>query len=296
MATIVGWLKSTEGGLRWAGNFGRFAGIVLAAWLLSLILGALAERAMNRAMRTSRRMSSLMRDFISKSIRRIVLVIGVVVALSALEVEIGPLLAVIAGAGFVIAFALQESLSNLASGIMILIYRPFDVGDSVDVAGVSGSVKSMNLVSTTIATFDNKVVIVPNNSVWGGVITNATGSKTRRVDLVFGIGYDSDVGTSQSILERIVADHPAVLDRPEPNIKLHELADSSVNFICRPWVKTEDYWTVYWEVTRSVKEEFEKAGISIPYPQRDIHVHHTTPKGEPPVTEISPAAGEHLVS
>jgi small conductance mechanosensitive channel len=237
-----------------------------------------------------------MRDFISKSVRRIVVIIGVVVALSALEIEVGPLLAVIAGAGFVIAFALQESLSNLASGIMILVYRPFDVGDSVEVANVSGSVKAMNLVSTTITTFDNKVVVVPNNSVWGGVITNATGSKTRRVDLVFGIGYDSDIGAAKAILERIVTEHPAVLKEPEPNIQMHELAESSVNFICRPWVKTADYWTVYWEVTRSVKEAFDKAGITIPFPQRDVHVHHTTVKDEPPVTEISPAAGEHLVS
>ena len=154
----------------------------------------------------------------------------------------------------------------------------------------------MNLVSTPITTFDNKVIVVPNNSVWGGVITNATGSKTRRVDLIFGLGSESDIGAAQAILERIVTEHPAVLKEPEPNIKVHELAESSVNFICRPWVKTADYWTVYWEVTRSVKEAFDNAGINIPYPQRDVHVHHTSVMGEPPVTEISPAAGEHLVS
>ncbi len=113
---------------------------------------------------------------------------------------------------------------------------------------------------------------------------------------VFGIGYDSDIGTALAILKRIVTEHPAVLTDPAPNIQMHELAETSVNFICRPWVKTADYWTVYWEVTRSVKEAFDKAGITIPFPQRDVHVHHTTPKGNPPVTEVSPAAGEHLVS
>ena len=123
-----------------------------------------------------------------------------------------------------------------------------------------------------IMTPDNKLMVVPNNSIWGNIITNVTGSKVRRVDLVFGIGYEDDIDKAQQVLEEILSNHPLVLHDPESKVRLHELADSSVNFICRPWVKTDDYWTVYWEVTRNVKERFDAEGISIPFPQRDVHV------------------------
>jgi len=144
------------------------------------------------------------------------MIVGVIMALAALEVSIGPLLAVVGAAGFVIAFALQDSLSNFASGLMILFFRPFDVGDVVDAGGVSGKVTSMNLVSTTIKTFDNKDMLVPNNKIWNDVITNATGVDTRRVDMEFGIGYDDDVDRAQTILEEIVAAHPKALKDPAP--------------------------------------------------------------------------------
>lgn len=287
--TVAGWVTSPEGGIRWGLNLLKFLATLLGFWILSIIVGKVADKALG----ASRNLSSLIRDFLSKAMRRIVLVVGIVVALAALEINIGPLLAVIGAAGFVVAFALQGSLANFASGIMILVYRPFDVGDVIDAGGVSGKVSSMNLVSTTIKTFDNKVVIVPNNSVWGGVITNVTGSRERRVDMVFGIGYQSDIGKAQSIMENIVKEHPLTLDEPEPVIKVHELADSSVNFICRPWAKTADYWNVFWDVTRSVKEEFDKAGVSIPFPQRDVHVYHEGK--ERPIAEVASGAGKHAV-
>ena len=250
--TIVGWLDSEQGGRRWAWNLGKFFGAIFLSWLLSIVIG----RAFDRATANTERMSSLLRVFMSKMVRRIVLLVGLIVAISAMEINISPVLAAIGGAAFVIAFALQGTLSNFASGLLILSYRPFDVGDVVDAGGVSGKVASMNLVSTHIRTFDNKLMIVPNNQIWGDVITNATGSDERRVDLVFGIGYGDDIGKAQAILEQVVLDHELVLDDPEPVIRVHELADSSVNFICRPWTKTDDYWTVYWDITRSVKEEF----------------------------------------
>jgi len=201
------------------------------------------------------------------------MVVGVIMALAALEVSIGPLLAVVVAAGFVIAFALQDSLSNFASGLMILFFRPFDVGDVVDAGGVSGKVTSMNLVATTIKTFDNKDMVVPNNKVWNDVITNATGVDTRRVDMEFGVGYDDDIDKAQAILEEIVAAHPKALKDPEPTIRMNALADSSVNFICRPWARTADYWDVYWDVTKAVKKRFDAEGIGIPYPQRDVHLY-----------------------
>jgi small conductance mechanosensitive channel len=222
----------------------------------------------------------LLRDFLAKIVRRTIFAVGLIVGLTALEINIGPLLAVIGAAGFVVAFALQSTLGNFASGLMILMYRPFDVGDVIDVAGVSGKVESMNLTSTQIKTFDNKVVIVPNNSIWGGIITNVTGSNLRRVDMTFGIGYGDDIAKAQSVLEELVRKHQLILDEPEPVIKMHELADSSVNFICRPWAKTPDYWTVYWDITRSVKEEFDRRGISIPFPQRDVHIYQESPAGK----------------
>ena len=154
-----------------------------------------------------------------------------------------------------------------------MIYRPFDVNDVVEVAGISGKVVSLNLVTTTITTFDNKFMVVPNNDIWGNIITNATVSKERRVDMVFGIGYQDDIRHALQVLEDIVSSHPLILKNPAAVIQLHELADSSVNFICRPWVRTGDYWAVYWDITRSVKERFDAEGLTIPFPQRDVHVY-----------------------
>lgn len=267
--SMVGWLKSEEGGLRWVWNIAKFLLTIAAFYILSLIVGKAVEKMIG----TSKRVSTLLRDFLYKAVRRTVIMVGVIMALAALEINIGPVMAVIGATGFVIAFALQGTLSNFASGIMILMYRPFDVGDIVDAGGVTGRVKSTNLVSTHIRTFDNKSMIVPNNEIWGGVITNSTGTRKRRVDMVFGIGYGDDIAKTQGILEKITNDHELVLKDPEPDIKVHELADSSVNFICRPWVKTADYWTVYWDVTRAVKEEFDRQGVSIPFPQRDVHLY-----------------------
>jgi small conductance mechanosensitive channel len=206
-------------------------------------------------------------------VRKATFLVGLVVALSMLEVNIGPFLAAIGAAGFIIGFALQGTLSNFAAGIMILLYRPYDIGDFVNVAGVSGTVSAMTLVSTTLKLPDNQTVVIPNNSIWGDIITNVTGSETRRVDMVFGIGYDDDIAKAQGILEKIVKDHPLVLGSPEAVVRVNELADSSVNFVCRPWAKTSDYWTVYWDITRQVKEQFDQNSISIPFPQRDVHVH-----------------------
>ena len=270
--TITGWLESSEGGIRWAVNFLQFVFIILVFYLLSI----LASKATKKALSRSKNLSSLLSDFIVMSTRRVVLFGGFFVALSALEVNIAPVLAIIGAAGFVIAFALQNSLSNFASGILMLVYRPFDMGDFVNVGGVLGKVESMNLLSTQLRTPDNQLVIVPNNNVWGDVITNITGITERRVDLVFGIGYDDDIDKAQAILEEIISKNELVLDDPEPVVKLHELGDSSVNFVCRPWVKPADYWTVYWDVTREVKRRFDAEGVSIPFPQRDVHLYQAS--------------------
>ncbi|MCB1857212.1 MAG: mechanosensitive ion channel family protein [Gammaproteobacteria bacterium] len=266
---ITSWLVSKEGGVRWAKYIILFLVAVAVFW----VLGGLLSRATEKALSFAGNTSMIFRHFVVTSVRRVMIVLGILVGLAAMDINIAPLLAVIGAAGFIVAFALQNTLSNFASGLMIMLYKPFDVGDAVDVSGVVGKVRSMTLMTTTIMTFDNKLTIVPNNSIWGNVITNATGSSERRVDMVFGIGYDDDIHQVQRVLEEVVTSHPLVLKTPEPVIQLNELGDSSVNFICRPWVKTGDYWTVYWDITRTVKERFDADGISIPFPQRDVHLY-----------------------
>jgi len=266
---VKGWLLSDEGGKRWAFNLAKFLAIVFAAWIISRMMSSGVRHALARVQGTSR----LLENFLVKAVRWIVMAIGLIMALSTLEVSIGPLLAVVGAAGFVIAFALQDSLSNFASGLMILFFRPFDEGDVIEAGGVSGKVQSMNLVSTTVLTFDNKRMVVPNNKIWNDVITNATGVTERRVDMEFGIGYDDDIDKAHDILVDIISSHAKVLKEPEPTIRMHALADSSVNFIARPWARTADYWEVYWDVTKAVKRRFDEAGIGIPFPQRDVHLY-----------------------
>jgi len=207
----------------------------------------------------------------------IVMTLGILVALSQIGLSVGPILAGLGIAGFIVGFALQDTLGNFASGAMILIYRPFDVDDFVEITGASGVVKRMNLVSTTITTFDNQTLVVPNSKIWGDVIKNVTQQKLRRVDLEFGIGYQDDIPKAERILAEAAADHELVLDSPRTNVKVHSLGDSSVNLILRPWVKTENYWAVYWDLTREVKLRFDREGVTIPFPQRDIHLYRQEP-------------------
>jgi small conductance mechanosensitive channel len=201
-----------------------------------------------------------------------VLIIGLLIALSQVGINLAPLLAGMGLVGFIVGFALQDTLSNFAAGMLILIYRPFDVDDVIEAAGVSGKVSKMSLVNTTILTFDNQTIIVPNGKIWGDIIRNVTAQTMRRVDLVFGIGYGDDIEKTEKVLAEVVAAHPAVLDEPETLIKVHELGESSVNFIVRPWVHRDDYWDTYWDLTRAVKLRFDEEGISIPFPQRDVHL------------------------
>jgi small conductance mechanosensitive channel len=246
-----------------------FAIVLLAAIKLSHIVGRLIEAGIDRA---NVDISQLLRKMLVSVGSKLVLVVGVLLALSQIGISLGPVLAGMGVAGFVIGFALQDTLSNFASGMMILFYRPFDVGDVVEAGGVAGTVAHMSLVSTTILTFDNQTLVVPNNKIWGNVIKNVTAQRTRRVDLIFSISYDADINAAEKILQDIVSADKRVLAQPEPVIKLHQLADSSVNFVVRPWVSTGDYWDVYWDITRSVKQRFDASGITIPFPQMTVHM------------------------
>ena len=245
--------------------------ILLGFWVLARIARGTVRRLIDRS---KLQVSTLAKDFFIKTTGRLVILLGFIIALAQIGVEVAPLLAGLGIAGFIIGFALQDTLSNFASGLMILVYRPFDVGDAIEAAGVTGKVDQMNLVSTMILTFDNQLMIVPNKQVWGGIIRNITHQDKRRVDLTFGIGYSDDIPKAEKVLSEIVAAHDKVLPDPEPVVKLHELGDSAVSFIVRPWAKTDDYWNVYWDITREVKRRFDEEGISIPFPQRDVHVYH----------------------
>ena len=244
--------------------------ILFGFWIVSRIVRGAVRRGVERS---KLNISSLAKDFFIKMTSRMVMLLGVIIAIAQIGVEVAPLLAGLGIAGFVVGFALQDTLSNFASGLMILVYRPFDVGDAIEAGGVTGKVDQMNLVATMVLTFDNQLLIVPNKQIWGGVIRNITHQATRRIDLTFGIGYSDDIPKAEKVLAEIVAAHEKVLKDPEPVIRLHELGDSSVNFVVRPWSKTSDYWDVYWDVTREVKRRFDEEGISIPFPQRDVHIY-----------------------
>lgn len=233
-----------------------------------------ARKVMKKAVASKNlRLSHLMQHFFVSMSGKFVWVIGIMVGLSQIGLNLAPVLTGFGIAGVIIGFALQDTLSNFASGMMLLIYRPFDVGDFVHAGGVDGKVSHMSLVNTTIRTFDNQIIIVPNSKIWGDVIKNVTHERIRRVDMLFGIGYADDLLKAESVLTDIITSHPAVLRTPEPMIKVHTLNTSSVDFIVRPWVKTDDYWDVYWDVTKEVKLRFDREGISIPFPQQDVHLH-----------------------
>jgi small conductance mechanosensitive channel len=255
-------------------------GLVAKLLLIAVILGVsrfvarLVSRAVGRSLDASKLdISHLLHRMIVSTTSNLVMLFGLLVALSQLGISLGPLLGGLGVAGFIIGFALQDSLSNFASGLMILIYRPYDVGDVVDFGGVRGKVDRMSLVSTTILTFDNERLVVPNKKIWGDVIKNVTAQDVRRVDLRFGLSYSDDISRAETVLSDILQGHDKVLDEPESVVRLHALGDSSVDFVVRPWVKTEDYWDVYWDVTRAVKTRFDEEGISIPFPQQDVHIY-----------------------
>ena len=247
--------------------------IVIAVLLVIRTLARITRKIVSAACdRSSLNMSVLLKSILVSTSGGTVMVLGILIALSQVGISLAPMLAGLGVAGFIVGFALQDSLGNFAAGAMILIYRPFDVDDLVEVPGAAGLVKKMNLVSTTIATLDNQTLVVPNSKIWGDVIKNVTAQRERRVDLEIGIGYDDDIEHAERVLAEIVSGHEKVLAKPAPMIKLHSLGDSSVNFIVRPWTKTEDYWDVYWYILREVKLRFDREGISIPFPQRDVHV------------------------
>ena len=201
------------------------------------------------------------------------LVFIVIAALGQLGIQTTSFIAILGAAGLAVGLALQGSLSNFAAGFLLIIFRPFKVGDLIEAAGVFGVVEAIQIFTTQLKTADNKTVIIPNAKLTDDNIVNWTVKGTRRVDMVVGIGYDDDIDKARSLMADLIAEDSRILKTPAPQISVSELADSSVNFVVRPWVKVEDYWGVHFDLTEKIKKAFDANGVSIPFPQRDIHVY-----------------------
>ena len=227
--------------------------------------------------------------FVGSLVSWVLIIFVVIASLGQLGIQTASFVAIVGAAGLAVGLALQGSLANFAAGVLILIFRPFKVGDFIEVAGVSGVVQKIQIFTTELHSPDNKKIIVPNGGVISGNITNYSANDTRRVDLVFGVGYGDDINAAKAVLQSVVAAEPKVLQDPAPTIAVVELADSSVNLVCRPWVNTADYWDVYFNITEAAKKALDAQGISIPFPQRDLHLHNVALTGSSPIAEATVA-------
>lgn len=253
-------------------NWAPKAITALAVLLIGYIIARLATGLFRKVLKKGKLDQTLV-GFLGNLLYMILMTLVVIMAIGRLGVDTTSFAAVLAAAGLAVGFALQDSLGNFASGVMLIAFRPFKSGDLIQAGGVTGVVDEINVFSTRIKSLDNQLIIVPNGQITSAAIVNMTAEPIRRVDMVFGIGYDDDIRQAKSILEEILASHPKVLKEPESTVAVSELADSSVNFVVRPWCDTADYWTVWFDVHESVKTRFDSEGISIPYPQRDVHVY-----------------------
>jgi len=251
-------------------------GINLVTAIAIFFVGRIFVRLTTRGIRMvmeSQDVDKTLVSFVSNLVNMILLVVVVIAAVDALGVQTTSFIAIIGAAGLAVGLALQGSLSNFASGVLIIIFRPYKVGDWIEGAGISGGVEDVQILTTILKTGDNKQIIVPNSQIMGGIITNYSAKDTRRIDMVVGVSYDDDLDKVRSTLEELVAAEDRILKEPVHTIAVSELADSSVNFVVRPWVNTSDYWGVKFDLTEAIKKRFDKDGISFPFPQQDVHLY-----------------------
>ncbi|MEJ2043796.1 MAG: mechanosensitive ion channel [Reinekea sp.] len=239
---------------------------LIGRWFAGL-LSKLTHKILLRA-----KVDEILVNFLTGIAHAVMVLLIIIAALSQLGVDTTSLVALLGAAGIAVGLALKDSLQNFASGVMLIMFRPFKAGDFVDAGGVMGIIEKITVFSTTMRTGDNKEVIIPNGNIYGGVITNFSARTTRRVDMVFGISYNSDLLKAKLILQAMIEADERVLKEPEPIIAVGELADSSVNILVRPWVNSADYWPFYWDMMERVKLRFDEEGIVIPYPQMDVHL------------------------
>lgn len=242
--------------------------ILVVGWWLAKLIQKLIARIMQK-----KNIDAMLISFTRNVVYTVLVAFVIIAALGQLGVETTSIIAVLGAAGLAVGLALQGSLSNFASGILIIFFRPFRVDDFVEVAGIAGVVEGIQFFSTQLRTGDNKAIIVPNSTITSNNITNYSAKEQRRVDLVFGISYDNDLKIAKTILKELIEQDERVLQDPAPVIAVSELGDNSVNIIVRPWVNTADYWNVYWDTLEKVKLRFDEENITIPYPQRDVHLY-----------------------
>jgi small conductance mechanosensitive channel len=251
-------------------------GLKVIAGIVVFIVGRWVAKGLTNVARKvmeKRAVDHTLVSFVANLTYIALLVFVVLAALGQLGIQTTSFIAVIGAAGLAIGLALQGSLSNFAAGFLMIIFRPFKVGDFIEGAGVAGTVEAIQIFTTQLKSPDNKTVIIPNASLTAGNITNYSTKGTRRVDIVMGIGYGDDIDKAKKIMADVLAKDGRILKDPAPTIAVVELADSSVNFVVRPWVKADDYWDVYFDLTENIKKSFDSEGISIPFPQRDVHIY-----------------------
>lgn len=254
--------------------------LALVIFLIGRYVAGLVRSLVVRGMERGK-MDVTLRGFLSNILYWIMLVLVGIAVLGTLGIEVLSFVAILGAAGLAVGLAFQGTLSNFASGVMLLLFRPLAVGDAVSVGGNSGVVRDIGLFTLEMDTFDGVRMIVPNSKVYGETITNYSTNPTRRIDLVAGVSYDDDLEVAGDVLREMVASDSRILPEPEPTVAVTELADSSVNFTVRVWTTAEDFWQTNWDLTRRIKDDLEAAGCSIPYPQRDLHLFDAGEEGEP---------------
>ena len=242
--------------------------ILIVGYFVAVIVSRYINKAMIKA-----KMSKILAEFTSRVVKILLIIFIIAIAIGFLGVDVGSaIISISVVSGFIFGFAFQDTLGNLAAGFMIAITKPFRVGDYVDIAGKSGTINNVGASITTMTTVDNKRVIIPNSKIWGEPIVNYTALKIRMIDMRVGISYGDDMGKAITTTMDVLKKNKNVLSDPAPTVAVAELGDSSVNLLVRPWIKTSDYWKLKWELTQKIKEAFDKEGISIPFPQRDVHL------------------------
>jgi small conductance mechanosensitive channel len=245
----------------------------LAIFLVGKFIVRLVVSAIAKVMQ-KQDVDKTLETFICNLVRTVLMIVVVIAAIGAIGIQTTSFIAIFGAAGLAVGLALQGSLSNFASGVLIVLFRPYRVGDFIEAAGISGSVEQVQILTTVLKTGDNKQIIVPNSQIMDSIITNYSANDTRRVDMVIGVSYDDDLDKVRKTLEELVAADDRILPEPAVKIAVSALADSSVNFIVRPWVNTADYWGVMFDLTEAIKKRFDKDGISFPFPQQDVHLYN----------------------
>ena len=246
--------------------------VAIAIFYIGKLVVSMVVRGMRKVMQ-KQEVDKTLETFVTNLVRMVLMVVVAIAAISALGIETTSFIAIFGAAGLAVGLALQGSLSNFAAGVLIVLFRPYRVGDYVEAAGISGSVEQVQILTTILKTPDNKRIIVPNGQIMDSIITNYSANDTRRVDMVVGVSYGDDLDKVHSVLKELVAADARILDDPACTIAVSELGDSSVNFVVRPWASTSDYWGVKFDMTEAVKKRFDQEGISIPFPQRDVHIY-----------------------